>query len=312
MQITPANLQAIFYTFDTIYQKGFQNAPVWSKEVASEIPSGGRSLRHAYINKIPRMRQWVGERQMNNLVANGYEIVNNDYELSLQIDRNDIEDDLIGVYAPGTEMIGQQAAKWPDDLVLALLQNGATSLGPDGVSFFNTAHPTFDAAGDTYSNYSSSSFALTSANFNTARSRMMAFKGADGKAMGITPNLLVVPPALEVAARQILNTTWFTPANSVGQVGTSGPSENVLYGMAKLLVVPELAGVFSGDTAWFLLDTSKPIKPFVFQLRKAPQFVMRTDPSLDNVWRWKTFEMGVDSRGAGGYALPHLAYAGVG
>ena len=45
---------------------------------------------------------------------------------------------------------------------------------------------------------------LTAANYAAARAAMMAFKADGNRPLGITPNLLVVPPPLEGAARKIL------------------------------------------------------------------------------------------------------------
>jgi phage major head subunit gpT-like protein len=75
---------------------------------------------------------------------------------------------------------------------------------------------------------------------------------------------------------------------------------NVWRNSAELLVSPQLA---NQATTWYLADTSRPIKPLVFQQRKAPEFVSRTDLASDNVFHSKTFEFGVDSRGAAGYSL---------
>ena len=45
---------------------------------------------------------------------------------------------------------------------------------------------------------------LTTANYAAARAAMMAFKSDNGRRLGITPNLLVVPPELEAKGRAVL------------------------------------------------------------------------------------------------------------
>lgn len=60
--------------------------------------------------------------------------------------------------------------------------------------------------------------------------------------------------------------------------------------------------------AWFLLDTSKPIKPFIYQKRKDYSFVSLTDESNDNVFKRAEYVYGVDGRGNVGYGLWQLAY----
>ena len=71
---------------------------------------------------------------------------------------------------------------------------------------------------------------LTKANYAAARAAMMNFKSDGGRILGISPTVLVVPPALESDARYLLNTE-----NSAG--GESNPWK----GTAELIVTPYAA-----------------------------------------------------------------------
>ncbi|MEO0681038.1 MAG: Mu-like prophage major head subunit gpT family protein [Pseudomonadota bacterium] len=69
------------------------------------------------------------------------------------------------------------------------------------------------------------------------------------------------------------------------------------------------SGGGSPGDAWYLLDCSKPLKPFIYQNRKAPEFVAKTDPrTSDNVFTNNTFEMGVDMRSNVGFGFWQMAY----
>ena len=70
---------------------------------------------------------------------------------------------------------------------------------------------------------------LTAAAFAAARVAMQGMRYEGGRIMGVTPNLLVVPPRLEGAARQILT------AETLPDGGT-----NIWRGSAELLVSPYL------------------------------------------------------------------------
>lgn len=63
----------------------------------------------------------------------------------------------------------------------------------------------------------------------------------------------------------------------------------------------------AGDP-WFLLDLSRPIKPIIFQRRKAPQFVAKDRPEDDQVFMRNKFVYGVDDRKNVGFGLWQLAY----
>ena len=71
---------------------------------------------------------------------------------------------------------------------------------------------------------------LTAASYEAARKAMMAFKGDHGRVLGIMPDLLVVPPALELEGRQLLKADH----------GPAGAS-NVWVESAELLLSPWLA-----------------------------------------------------------------------
>src|SRR4029079_11507021 len=143
----------------------------------------------------------------------------------------------------------------------------------------------------------------TANNLASVRATMMARLGANGESLEVTPNLLVVPPALEMTARTILNAAIVAPTAGMGGNANNVAVTNIMQGIVELLVVPELN---NEPTVWYLLDTSKPIKPFIAQLRKAPQLVQRFSVTDDNVFWQKTYIYGSDYRGAAGSTLPFL------
>lgn len=71
-----------------------------------------------------------------------------------------------------------------------------------------------------------------------------------------------------------------------------------------------VANINTGGSSnpWYLLDTRRPLKPFIFQVRKPYDFVSKTAPTDDNVFHSKQFLYGVDARVAGGYGFWQMAY----
>jgi len=206
-------------------------------------------------------------------------------------------DDNLGVYGPLFESMGEQAAMWPDDLAVAALEGGGANLGFDGVPFFNVAHPSLLAGGAAVANDVPAT-PLTAANYEAVRSAMSTtFIGEDGRPLGVRPNLLVVPPALERTARTILEAELI-PSDA----GTS-PQTNVLRNTATVLVMERL----QNPGQWYLMDTRRPIKPLIYQLRRAPELNSKTAPTDDNTFWDNQFIWGIDARGAVGYSLWFLA-----
>lgn len=312
MIVNNANLDFIFIQGDLRFQAGLtQGAPTFYEKICTTVPSSTRENHYGFIDRLPGMREWLGERVIQNISAREYTLKNKLFEDSLALDRLDIEDDQLGLFNMSLDMLAYQVRVFPDKLVTSLIQHGedATSLCYDGKAFFATDHPVnIDSGTTTWSNYDSTGKALTAGNFQAARAQMQGLVGSDGTPLGVYPTLLLVPPALEATARQILNAEFIAPGAAFGQNASSVVQTNVLKGSADLLVVPWLAGE---DTTWYLLDTRFPIKPFIFQTREPAKFTYKNSPTDDNVFRLNKFVYGADVRCNAGYSLPFLAYKAV-
>ena len=60
--------------------------------------------------------------------------------------------------------------------------------------------------------------------------------------------------------------------------------------------------------AWYLLDTSRPVKPLIWQKRKDYKIVAKTEEGDDNVFMRKQYLYGVEGRGNAGYGFWQMAY----
>lgn len=288
MIVNPQTLRGIYVGFNTLFNKALTTVTPLYTEVATVTPSTTDAETYAWLGDIPGMREWIGDREVQNLSASDYTIKNKDFELTVGIDRNAIEDDKIGLYNTSVEMLGHSAAMHPDKLVFELLKKGFTERCFDGMAFFSDEH----MIGKTkVSNKGTAKLSLDA--YIAARSGMMSLTNSKGEPLNLIPNRLVVPPALEKAAMDI------TEADFIN--GT----RNTMKGTAKPLVVPQLAG---SDTAWFLMCTTMPVKPLIYQQRKKPKFVSKTNETDDNVFMSKRFIYGVDSRGNAGFGFWQMAY----
>jgi len=299
-QISPALLQSTFYGFNTVFKDAYTASPTYCDAFTQTRPSKGKQEFYAFLAKLPKFRKWVGERVWHNLTAYVQSVENVDWEDGVEVDRNDIEDDQLGIYSDSIRLLAEQAKQLWDDRVVAKLQAGTTTVVFDGQYFFDVDHPVnkYDPATTTQSNYFTSR-ALTLANYEYVRQAMMSLVGEDGHPLGIVPSLLVVPPQLEGTGKRILE------AGIILQDGTgSAGVTNVQAGSAKLLVNPKLA---NAPTEWYLMDVSKPVKPMVKQIRRAPNFVALDQPTMDNVVNLKKYRYGSDARGEAGYGLWQLA-----
>ena len=288
MIINGPNLRGIYVGYNTIFNKAFaEHAPLY-KEIAMETPSTTDAETYAWLGDLPGMREWIGDREVQNLSGSDYTIKNKSWELTFGIPREAVEDDKIGLYNPGVESLGREAATHPDELVFKLLKDGFTALCYDGKPFFSDAHPVGDG---TVSNLGHAELSVDA--YIAARAAIMSLTNSKGRPLNLIPDKLVVPPALESKARDILIADYINR------------TKNTMQGTAKPLVAPWLAGA---DKAWYLLCTNRPVKPVIHQTRKPAKFVSKTNETDDNVFFAKTFLYGVDSRENVGFGFWQMAY----
>lgn len=298
MIISNATLGALRTNFSALFQKGYGSAPVFYDKLATTIPAKVGITTFGFLDRIPSMRKWVGQRVVNNLKEQAAVIVADNFEDTVAVDRNDVEDDTLGTYAPLMEMLGFAAKKNPDRLLKTALQAGTVNTGFDGSPFFSNLH-VLGAQAAQSNNLTGT--ALTPANYATTYAAMMSTVGADGESLGVIPDTLVVSPQLANMGRTILNAELIND-------GANTTVTNTLRGSAQLLVVPELS---NQPTTWYLAQTSLPIKPFAFVQPRAPEFVMKTSSSDDNVFFDRQLVYGVDSREAIGYGLWWLCFRAI-
>lgn len=231
MEISTANLTALFTGFDVIFQRGFDKPPSYYEKIATVVRSASRQTTYPWLGRTTKFREWLGARVIQALEAHSYTIVNKDFEDTISISRNDIEDDNYGVYEPVIEQLGWDTKVHPDSLLFSMIKNAVTTpssvIGFDGQPFFSATHPVgpLGAAND-------------------ARDTMAS------------------------------------------NVNTSG------------------SGLY-----WFLLDASRAVRPFIFQLRREYAMTRMNTLTDEAVFTRREFRFGVDGRANTGVGLWQLAYA---
>lgn len=141
MIINQAALGGINRTFSVIFNQALDQAESMVDLVAMRAPSAGRSVDYKWLGDIPTMRKWIGDRVIKDLSGHHFEIINEPFESTIEVDRDDIEDDLIGVYSPMIQEMARAAKTHPDILTFALLALGFETKCFDGQYFFDSDHP---------------------------------------------------------------------------------------------------------------------------------------------------------------------------
>jgi len=224
VDITLPNLASINDVVTLAYNTQFWETPSIYDKFTFVAQSSGRISVYPRLNMLPGLRQWVGDRVVNSLSTQTFSIENQDYELTVGISRNDIEDDQFGLLTSTAKDLAMAAKRLPDIQIAQLMQAGATTPTYDGQNFYSTAHP--------------------------------------------------------------------NPNNAAGTGGTT------------------VSNYQSGSGPWwFLIDTSKVLRPWIWQVRKPFLLVPKVSPTDDNLFWFKELIWGVDGRAAAGYGLWQLVFA---
>lgn len=148
MLVNAENLNGLRVGFSTAFQGGLGQASSMHARVSTEVRSTQKEQKYGWLGKIPNVREWLGARAIQNLSQHDYSIKEKAWELTIGVDRDDIETDNLGIYGPlFTEMGLSTGSKW-DMLVFELLKAGFTTKCYDGQNFFDTDHPVLDKAGN--------------------------------------------------------------------------------------------------------------------------------------------------------------------
>jgi phage major head subunit gpT-like protein len=194
---------------------------MWER-VATMIPSATRENAYAWLGQFPKLREWIGERQIQSMLEQAYTLKNRKFEATVGVKRDDISDDQYGVYNSLFKEYGSAAATHPDEQIFDAIQNGGSSICYDGQNFFDTDHPA----------------------------------GIEGQ------------------------TAMATVSNDQGGAGPR----------------------------WYLLDTTRALKPFIYQKREDYEFTPKFDPrASDHVFMQDEFLYGIRGRMAAGYGFWQMA-----
>ena len=293
MDINAANLTALQKSYSTAFQQGLSFVPPVSIDfLFRDFPSTTAANFYAWMEQIPGFREWVGDRVFKNVRGQKFEILNRDWEDSVSMARNEIEDDQYGVYTPLVQMMGEAWTLKKYQLVIAVLTGNPLCF--TGKAIFADDHPYGD---NTVDNVVTS--ALTEATFNAAILAAAGWKFSNDELCRTRFTHLLHGPKLHEAAFHIVDAQFHVS----GGVQIDNPN----YKRVQRIELEDLSG--DQDDYWYLIDASKPIKAVARQIRREASPLM--DTRVEEVMRTGKFDVMADGRAAAGPTFPHLVYGGI-
>lgn len=300
MLVNRESLNSVFTGLKTIFLNTLKAVTGNWQLTAMEVQSDSAGEDYAWLTRFPKMRKWIGSKAVKAIAAGKYYKANEDWEATISVKRNDIEDDRLGIYRTQSQQAGESAAELRDIIVDDLKNNAFARTCWDGQYYYDVDHP---VGKNSISNklataLSAANLAAAQASYGAARTMIMSFKDEEGMPLRLIPDTLEVGPALEAVAKLLLEAEKL-------QDDTPNPYK----GTAKLLINPGLTSA----TQWMLHVTSKQsVKPFIIQMRKAPVFVSQTTSENDDVFDKGEFKFGAEARATGLYGYWQLSVGSTG
>ncbi len=293
MDLNINTMDALFTALNGSLNKGIAQAWNGWQKFAMIVNSNAAVERYPVMLVQGSMREWVGSRTVHTLNGKTLDVRNRDYEHTEGVSRNDIEDDTIGLYSPLFEAMGVNAANlWGKLATEALCNPGNWA---DGAAFYK-ADRQFGKA--TVNNTVSGALSLET--YEAARTQMLSFCDASGSPLGLVPDLLVVGPALEGTAKQILKAELTVSGNTA--------VSNIHKDEAEIIIDPFMVGEHADK--WFLICTTRGIRPVAVQKRKEGALVRWDNDSDICVKEHNRNDYGLHYRGAAAAVGPHLVIGG--
>lgn len=250
------------------------------KDIATVVTSKARIQSYAWLGDVPAMVEWTSARQKAKLKDYKYDIEKKDFESSFYVTRDDFMFDGLGVVKTKVESLRHAVTDHYNEIVAELITANGNCF--DGKPFFGSHK--INAA----NHVNKSNYKLTKDNVFKVLAKMKSIKKTNGSSMRIKPSLVLIAPDLEQVALAILKASVLA--------GSSNEAVNLL----DYKVMDNMAA-----GTWCVLDTTRPVKPFILQITKEAK---KIDRLTQNPLEGKLIYYGVDTMDNAGYSFWQLAH----
>jgi phage major head subunit gpT-like protein len=295
--VTTDFLEAMMTGFRAVFADAFVKASDAADYRGLVLETKSTSDKEAYgwLGALPALSEWTDQRKLYGMTPFDYTVKNLNFEGTIQVDRNTMEDDQYGMISHRVMQLGQRAIDHMAKLVFDLLDAGASLKAFDGIEFFDTTRAIGESAniGNLLSGAYSESADEIRAGIAAGVAAMRNFEDDRGVPMNLCPDTLVCSPTLEILVKNAL-----LPAVA----GTTRAEAEIIR---SIIVRPEID---ADALDWYLLSTQKMgLKPLILQVRKPPEFVSVDRPDSHDVFMSRMLYYGIDWRGNVGYGDPRTA-----
>ena len=259
-------------------------ANLWWDRFMLSRPTSSRKEIYAWLLSTAQIRsvnKFGGEMPFEDIIQTSASFEVGAAAAGLKLRRFQLEDldgHGVDIAAKWAEDIGRYMSYWPQKQLVSLIKNGETGTTYDSLAFFSDAHlcdPTSAATSATFANLFTGAAASTPstdpndagypgalpidasvttdvalANIGKAVAYIKSIKMPNGvDPRFLRPKALVVPPALQIRAQQLVNARFIAQAAASGGGSADVSSLITNLGFSEPVVVDEFSG---DDTTWYI------------------------------------------------------------
>ncbi|HHE72219.1 MAG TPA: hypothetical protein ENL34_08085 [Chloroflexi bacterium] len=305
-----AKMRAVSKAFQMVFIKTLQAGGVQTPSVQAamtmlmEIPQTDWKGLYRWFLGLPIMRHWIGDRQAQQLEADGFEVVHKPWEATLSVLRDDLMFDKLGGYRPAIANMASERELLPYRQLLEVMKDmrAGTAFGNcfDGYPLISASHPTGTNLGTA---------ALTHASLDDA---ILAMRSQTDVTVG--DSLLIEPTHLWYHQSLQATVTAILDRRQMSIDGITSTSDVVVDNDHYKLLKPIALPLGSGKGAWWGLYSERVGQdqpgPILWQyLPGGDNFVaLDSDTDIQNFMR-RELLFGTEKWGAAAPGFPQFIWA---
>lgn len=273
------NFSLVQTELDEVFRQNYEATvpPGHATAMTGDIFKVTDTTHAAYIGNVhkgPGLFNKIGETQAvpsyTAKVGNKWTVTIADFAEGIDLSKNLFDDDIHGEWQSQVAEFAIMARRTQDNNAFSIFRGAfTTTLTADGVSFINAAHPLL--GGGTTSNLVTAALsggaatsALTTSSLNAGMKLLAEMKSQANVPLQCVGNILLVPPALYITARQVTGSA-LVPENGNNAMNILSTDYGIRVYQSVFLGTAAPDGTGS-DTAWFLMDSSRhAVRRFVRQ-----------------------------------------------
>lgn len=284
--VTKAQFSAAITGLRADLAKMLQSAPAPDWEMlTTKLPSGTLIESHEWLGQYPQMHEWIGNKIIEGMFAHDFSVRNRDYEATIEVDRDLIDDARLETVKPRLQQMAAAAKEWPIPHIWSLIENATSATLAacyDGKALVSATHEEGDSGVQT-NIVSGAGVTLDNVLADLAKvdSFYRQVKGDRGQYLyGYSLDTVVIPAG---------NQTLINHFRTVQQ-GKQGDDKPDWSGeVKKVFYHPGLTG-----NDWYGFCTSRPIGALIWQQRESVHPVSSDEAEFMRAVNY----IGVEARGA--------------